>query len=164
MPAPSTSPRRSRFRISIVLMLPLPLLLILVFSGGAKKKYGRTYVVKGAVLINGEPAKGAMVTFVPVHREQNPDLVPLGIVREDGSFAMGTYEAGDGVPPGEYQVGIVWRGRPAGNTIAAKKTAHADKLQGKFKPSTSGIRVMIEAKNNQLEPFSLKAATERPKK
>lgn len=159
MPAPHTSTPTSRVLLGLALLL-----LISVLSSCSKSKQPKTYPVKGSVFINGEPAKGAIVTFVPVNREQNPDLIAQGVVRDDGSFAMGTPQAGDGVPPGEYQVGIEWRGRPSGKSAATKKSVHVDKLQGRFKPSASGIRVTIEAKDNQLEPFRLNAELGAPSK
>ena len=133
------------------------LLFVLALPSCSKSKPAKTYPVKGSVFINGEAAKGAIVTFMPANREQNPDHVPQGIVRDDGSFTIGTFEAGDGAPPGEYLVGIQWRGHETPKNSARKKTIHQDKLLGQFKPSASGIRVTVEAKENQLDPFQLKA-------
>lgn len=159
MPIPHLRTRYSRILLRLALFLVIP-----IHSSCSKNKQAKTYPVKGSVFINGEPAKGAIVTFVPVNREQNPDLIAQGVVRDDGSFAMGTHQAGDGVPPGEYQVGIELRGRPSGKSAATKKSVHVDKLQGRFKPSASGIRVTIEAKDNQLEPFRLNAEPAPPDK
>lgn len=57
-----------------------------------------------AVLASGRPAAGSQVVF-----EGEVDGKPIsarGDVREDGSFEMGTYAPGDGVPPGTYRVQI----------------------------------------------------------
>ena len=43
-------------------------------------------------------------------------LRPRSTSGSDGTFQITTYEPGDGAPPGEYAVGITWRGPHKGGT------------------------------------------------
>lgn len=57
-----------------------------------------------AMLANGRPAAGSQVVFEG--EVEGKPVTARGDVREDGSFEMGTYAPGDGVPPGKYRVQV----------------------------------------------------------
>src|SRR6186713_708922 len=60
------------------------------------------YPVSGKLTINGVPAKGCVVTFVPAEPALAGVVLPTGKVDESGKFELTTYETGDGAPAGDY--------------------------------------------------------------
>src|SRR5438477_1135804 len=73
-----------------------------------KKRYDAIplYTVRGKVLVDGQPAAGAVVHFHPATPSEKNKLYPAAKVEADGSFALTTFENKDGAPPGEYLVTI----------------------------------------------------------
>ena len=65
--------------------------------------------VQGKVLLDGEPAAGAYVEFVPRNStEAMRTMRPVSSVDENGEFMLSTYAGGDGIPEGEYNVFVRW--------------------------------------------------------
>ncbi|MFG0334487.1 MAG: hypothetical protein ACF8TS_14090 [Maioricimonas sp. JB049] len=68
-----------------------------------------TVAVTGSVTVNGEIPAGAMVKLHPTGGNVDKRASrPAGIVAEDGTFALTTYDYGDGAPSGEYLFTIIW--------------------------------------------------------
>ncbi len=66
-----------------------------------------TFPVQGKVLVDGQPAERLQVKLTPTENQQIVyELV--GYTDAEGVFTIGTYEAGDGVPAGEYTVTFEW--------------------------------------------------------
>ncbi len=129
------------------------LCLCLVLTSCANKKYGDhpPYPASGQVLVNGQPAKDAMVVLHHVEDWGERSRVPMGLTDEEGRFVLETYDVKDGAPAGDYQVEITW---PAWR----RKTIGPDKLGGKFSdPKTSGLTAHIEKGPNLLPTFNLRA-------
>jgi hypothetical protein len=79
-------------------------------SGCGKARPERVAVlpVEGVVTFEGKPTPGAMIVL---HRKGSMlgDVpAPRALVGKDGAFRFTTYDAGDGVPPGEYVATIAW--------------------------------------------------------
>jgi hypothetical protein len=95
------------------------------------------HAVRGKVFYEGTPTPEAQVVF---HLIQGKKMsrVADGIVEADGSFALTTYHAFDGAPPGNYAVTVVWReSGPAGRS-------GPNRLPEKYaKADTSGLRVEV---------------------
>ena len=113
------------------------------------------FPVSGSLFVANKPAAGAMVTFHPADKLNDPRAQrSFATVEEDGSFHMTTYFPADGVPPGEYVVTLNWPGE-------LPPTAHPtelppDRLRGRyFSPSKPYTRVTVEEKPNELEPFRI---------
>jgi hypothetical protein len=114
------------------------------------------YPVTGKVLVNGEPAVGATVSFVrkgaadPL-KEPNAQ----GVVGEDGSFTL-SGPGGTGAPPGEYVVLIEWK-EGAGKARGRAPALNApDRLKKKYLDSGKPLlTATVEAKSNALPPFEL---------
>jgi hypothetical protein len=105
----------------------------------------------GQVLVNGEPAKAAMVVFYHQDDWGDKSIVPQALTDEEGRFSLSTYGVKDGAPAGEYQVTVEW-------PTSLGKNPGPDRLSGKFaKRGTSGLTARIEKGNNVLPPFELKA-------
>ena len=107
--------------------------------------------VQGKVLYNGQPLKGAFVFFHPVG--DNPFTrgdQPRGVVGDDGSFRITTYQADDGAPPGKYTVTIFWQPKaPAGDDGGNPPFVRY------LSPATSPLRAEVKETPTVLQPFDL---------
>lgn len=132
------------YRIGISLML-----LVLTGCGGEDWK-AETFPTTGSLLINGEPASGALVHLYPTGEAIDiRHSKPWAKVAPGGSFQLTTYEMGDGAPTGEYAVTIVW-------PEDASKPSTFDQLSRRYdKPNQSQWNVTIVEGNNELEPIAL---------
>jgi len=109
----------------------------------------RPYPTKGAMRVNGQPAKGVVVTL---YAPDKGTPVAEGESGEDGVFTMTTYKLTDGVPAGDYDVGLTW---PAWRT---GKSDGPDRLQGQFvDPKKTGLKAHVEAAENTLPPIEITA-------
>ena len=67
------------------------------------------YPVRGKVLLDGKPAKGASLKFIATNpTEKTKWMIPKGIADEGGNYQLDTYASGDGAPEGEYSVFVNW--------------------------------------------------------
>jgi hypothetical protein len=114
------------------------------------------YPVSGKVLSKGEPASGAMVTFVRKGvADPLSEPTPQGVVQEDGTFTLAG-PTGVGALPGEYIVLVEWkegagkgRGRaPALNALDRLKQRYLD-------PNKPLLTATVEAKLNNLPTFEV---------
>src|SRR5262249_36239617 len=84
-----------------------PLIGACILAAGCGNPSG-TYPVSGKVLYRGEPATGAVVTFVRRDAaDRMHEQVPQGVVRDDGTFSLAS-PLGAGALPGEYAVLVEW--------------------------------------------------------
>jgi hypothetical protein len=115
------------------------------------------YPVSGKVLVNGEPAVGATVTFVRKGAvEPLKEQTPQGVVGEDGSFTLNG-PAGEGAPPGEYVVLVEWKEGAGKARGRAPALSAPDRLKKKYlDPNKPQLTATVEAKSNMLPPFELK--------
>ena len=129
--------------------------LALLLSSCGRTDSPRPYPCKGSVRINGEPAKDAMVAFYHLDEWGKRTIVPMAWTDDHGDFVLTTYKEGDGAPAGDYEVTITW---PAYHT---RRGVGPDRLDGRFAdPKKSGLHAHVEAKDNELEPFTIKADVE----
>ena len=85
------------------------LFLLLSFGCGGGSDQLPVIPVQGKVLLDGEPAAGAYVEFVPQNStEAMRTMRPVSSVDENGEFVLSTYAGGDGIPEGEYNVFVRW--------------------------------------------------------
>ncbi len=118
-------------------------------SGGPKEGFTRlpTQKVRGTVLVAGQPAAGATVLFMPVGGAGPDKPAASGIVGADGSYELLTYTTGDGVPAGEYDVAVEWRG---------EERIGKDRLKGKYRDADkSGLRRTVPEGGGDVEPLKL---------
>lgn len=116
--------------------------------------------VEGKVLVQGQPAKGAVVVFHPKGKDTLTTVRPTGVTDDSGTFRLSTHKPGDGAAAGEYVVTVVW----PDETKAAKTTLTMepppdppDRLQGRYADrAKSGLQAVVKSGRNQLEPFDLK--------
>lgn len=95
------------------LMKPLAVAcLLIIFGGGywfastgfASSLRANYYVVEGTVLIDGQPAVGAELTFYPMSTNEPLQFRPKAIVGPDGRYTIDTPGEGAGAPAGRYVV------------------------------------------------------------
>src|SRR5260221_4262974 len=80
----------------------------LIGCGGAPAQPWETvYPVNGVIHLNGQPLANALITLVPEDGEFPASVRPSATSNEDGTFELGTYQSGDGAPPGSYQVTVL---------------------------------------------------------
>jgi hypothetical protein len=110
--------------------------------------------VAGKVSFNGQVPEGAQVVLHPRGHTLPPDVVAQGIVRNDGSFKVGVYQADDGAPPGDYVATVQWfkvvaseGGGGRGPNVIPK--TYSD-------PATSPIQVSVKEGANSLPPIEIK--------
>lgn len=88
--------------VPVVLLIIFCLLVIWGCSSGPKIDRPTTEV-RGVVTLDGQPVEDAVVTFQPGQNKRGA----TGRTDKDGKFTMTTFQSGDGVVPGEYNVVIV---------------------------------------------------------
>lgn len=129
--------------------------------GGPPEGQLETHPVSGRVIINGEPAEGCIVAFVPSDPELKGEVMPGGTTDAKGRFQLTTYETGDGAPAGEYGVTLRWEakdwpGREEQMKFDPVEPVGPDRLQEQFASSEkSGLQVTVTEGENELEPFRL---------
>ncbi|HET6572494.1 MAG TPA: hypothetical protein VFG68_02750 [Fimbriiglobus sp.] len=106
------------------------------------------YPVNGKVLVNGQPAEGAMVVLHPADPKAPK---PSGTAGPDGSFTLFTHPHGDGSPAGDYAVIVTWYppdSRGVENPKSLLPARYAD-------PARSGLKATVQTGPTDLQPFQL---------
>ena len=62
--------------------------------------------VNGVVTLDGQPIEGAIVTFIPVAKDQGQ--IAHGTTDKEGAFQLTTTKPNDGAFPGEYKGTVVY--------------------------------------------------------
>jgi hypothetical protein len=148
-PGLSPQPKHMRHR-----QLCAPLALALLSAVGCGEKWAEVFPASGVVKVDGQAPVGAKLVLHAV-TPQGPDAAaPTASVKLDGSFAVTTYQAGDGAPAGDYIVTIQWY------KIDKDGTVGPNVIPAQYgNPKTSPIKVTVNASGpTQLEPIAIAAA------
>lgn len=126
---------------------------------GADDGRPKVFPVHGKVLVNGQPADGAKVTFFPVSVEAKSGTAklppPSGTVDVSGMFHLETFKPEDGAPAGDYRVTVVWLEAPPANAQGIFN--QKDRLQGRFaNPEKSTLKAQVPDGGGEIPPFELK--------
>ncbi len=155
--------RRSRtlFRTRLVLVLYLPAAGFVAVSGCDDGRIAR-YPVTGTVVVDGQPADGAMLIFVPVGgSEEFQRERPFGVTDAAGKYELRTFQPGDGAPAGDYKVMVRWLAPAAQSQEADRDRAAGgppDRLKGRyFNPESSGLTASVDESETEVPPFELKS-------
>jgi hypothetical protein len=143
--------RRRRYRLAGAL---LALMVSGCSSSSSEDTSNRKPVhpVTGKVTVQGKPAVGAFVLFVPVNEPQDTqDPRPRAEVGADGSFSLSTYGENDGAPVGNYSVAITW----PGGVLPDGREEPADKLLGRHDVTNTKLKATVKEGQNALPPFQL---------
>jgi hypothetical protein len=110
--------------------------------------------VQGKVLFDGKPIAGALVVLHPQDAGPAQAVRPVAYTKDDGSFAVATYDAGDGAPSGKYVATVEWLVRPKGTED--EQIVVPNKLPQRYgNPQSSRLAVEVIAGANDLPPFQL---------
>src|SRR5437868_5674800 len=98
-------------------VLPILFAVLFVTADGCSKTKDPNrlpvFPVKGHLSVKGQAPAGAFVVLHPKNgaaTAPNGEVVrPRAVVNPDGSFAIGSYDALDGAPSGEYSLTVEWR-------------------------------------------------------
>jgi hypothetical protein len=111
--------------------------------------------VAGKVLVKGEPAVGATVTFLRKDADRRTESPVQGVVHEDGSFVLAGPN-GPGALPGEYVVLVEWKEGAGKMKGRAPALAAPDRLKGRYlDPNKPLLTAKVEAAATTLPPFEL---------
>lgn len=124
-----------------------------------------TVQVTGKVLVDGvAPETPVAVKAHLVGKTDPGQPLSSGATDKDGVFKLNTYNAGDGMPPGEYKLTFLW-----GQIVMNRGMQGGDKLGGVYSsPEKSQFTVKVAESKEVLDlgVFELKKAakpTEIPK-
>lgn len=136
----------SRFTVVNCLLISL-----MAFGCGSKRQFGprvKTTPLTGIVQVDGEPAEMVTVQCVPAAGSPDTNRALMTSTDADGQFTLSTYESGDGLPAGKYNLAFTWI--PFGRQ---KK----DKLNGYYAdPLTSKISVeVVDGEANDMGVIEL---------
>jgi hypothetical protein len=85
---------------------------VAVICAGCSRSGPTLYPVRGTLLFEGQPARGATLVLHPLGNADPKAIKPRSFVERDGSFEVFTRAAGDGAPAGEYVVTVLGRMGP----------------------------------------------------
>jgi hypothetical protein len=109
--------------------------------------------VRGKVIFDdGSPVTGGLVVFES--KDAQPAVTARGAIQADGSYALGTHKADDGVPPGVYRV-LLSPPAPAELTRRKPKPPFDERYLD-FR--TSGLECEVHAGTNE---FPIRVARNR---
>lgn len=110
----------------------------------------------GIVLVDSEPASGAVVTLHAVGDSLLGAVTPNGVADDIGVFSVCTYAPGDGVPAGKYKVTVSWT--EILNPGASEPEYGKSKIPLRYSnPESSGLEVEVAAGHNEPRTFELKS-------
>jgi hypothetical protein len=121
----------------------------------------RTFPVKGKIMVDGKPAPERAV-WVTLHAKGESPLKfnPRGSTNEKGEFEITTYIAGDGAPPGDYDITI----EHLTLSVRDKDWVGPDKFNNLYNhPEAAEFHVSVVDKPVELPAFELKVEGVTPK-
>jgi hypothetical protein len=107
--------------------------VVAIVCAGCSRSGPTLYPVRGKVLFEGQPARGATLVLHPLGNSVPNAIKPRAFVDRDGGFEVFTYAAGDGAPAGEYAVTVIGRIGPGPG--APGRQAQAGGKQGRGFPA-----------------------------
>lgn len=101
----------------------------------------KTYPVSGVVLVDGQPAANLAIRANPAAGiDQQDPTISSAFTDNEGKFAFSTFETGDGIPEGEYQLTFEW----GEMNMFSMQYGGPDKLKGRYKdPSKSTFTIKV---------------------
>lgn len=124
-------------------------------EAGVKRSRRPTQPVKGRVFFEGKPTPNAHVAFYTVNEKtKKATRTADGLVEEDGTFTLTTYQAFDGAPVGKYTVTISWH-RPPLDSPGEPELGPNRLPECYASPTTSDLQVEVVEGMNDF-PFELR--------
>lgn len=132
---------------------------LLAVTGCGSDGPPKVHPVSGQVLCGGKAAEGVKVYLFPVSAPAVPQIPanPRGVTGADGRFSITTFQENDGAPEGGYLVVLIWPDKSTQD-----EEMQRDKLFGWYDAAHTKLNVQVNAGNNDLPPFHVKATTGPP--
>ncbi|MEA1952302.1 MAG: hypothetical protein U9N87_13035 [Planctomycetota bacterium] len=129
--------------VALLLVLSTPLLCA---CGSGRPD---THATKGKVVFpDGSPLPGGTIMFQSIGAKGETVYNARGLIKQDGTFAMTTFEPNDGAVGGEHRV-LVRESAPVGDFTSP--SANAKLVDPRFMSfDTSGITVNVKEEDNDL--------------
>jgi len=125
--------------VGLIAVLGLAVINGCAEKGPSKKPLTK---VKGIVHVDGVPAAQVNVTCNDVMGiDKTEPTVTTAITNADGSFALSTYETGDGIPAGEYTLTFFW----GELNVMTMTVGGPDKLNNRYADVKNGIPLKVES-------------------
>lgn len=135
-------------RLALLALLPAAAAAV-----GCAEPQAPVFPVTGRVTYQGKPAAGAQVFLNAVKPNEIDDVSANATVKDDGAYAITTYEPGDGAPAGDYVVTVQWfkfvtndGGSGAGPNVMPKEYAS---------PASSPVKVSVSGPT-EIPPIAIK--------
>ncbi len=121
--------------------------------GGQPERPEVVYPLTGELQFEGKPAAGASIVL---HAQDEAIAArPIATVNEDGTFAVTTYEPGDGAPPGEYKVTVEWHRPVAGQNVEGDELPPPNVIPPAYaRPQTTPLTITVEEGENTFPPIT----------
>jgi hypothetical protein len=141
---------RSHLHRTAVRRVGLALVATTIVAGCSQSELP-VYPAVGHVTFENEWPLGTRVVLHPLSNDSS--IRPQGVVDALGNFRVTTFRDGDGAPPGEYIVTLVWHKfvidgedyKPGPNVLPPMYA----------EPATSPLIVEVAKKSNEFKPFTL---------
>ncbi len=150
-------------------LLLLAGMILLPACSNSFEDHPPVYPVKGKVLLGGKPINGGTIIFEYDGKggdaPQNPSGGPFrvtGKINNEGTFNLVAYTGSEGMPAGNYKVGILAvQGRSESNLLdrkvnAIKKERTALSSNQYADPKTSGLTAQVSEDKPNEPVFDLK--------
>lgn len=109
--------------------------------------------VTGKVVVDGKPALGVQVAFVPLTKPADIDVNPTAATTKDGTFKLTTRAKDDGAPAGNYKVLLAWTVQDG----PAEDPRFRKLLPGQYANSdATPLKAAVQAGPNELPVFEIK--------
>ena len=107
----------------------------------------------GKVLINGEPARGGLIHFIPQGGSSSSAGSPIA---EDGSYSARMSRSLEGIEPGEYIVGFeVYQIEPGGTVDGRLYPEGVPGVPASIASGDNPIRITVAPNTDMEEDFNL---------
>lgn len=123
------------------------------FASGPSRPVS-VHPVTGRVVIDGEPLANASIVLHRIGNSKVPaNLHPRARAKDDGTFALETFDPADGAPNGEFIATVFLN--PA-IEVNGETQAGPNVLPAVYsRPDTSPLKLTISASTNELQPLEL---------
>ena len=132
--------------------------LAAVISGcGGSVRDDFAQLVKGKVLVKGEPASYAQVNLMPAEDPKSRTECAFAVADKEGNFALRPRggKSTTKIKPGEYLVAVSWK-IPQKPNSSDDPEYGKENLPAKFQdPEQSGLKIKIETATKELQPIEV---------
>lgn len=125
--------------------------LLMVGCGPSESKEQLTEIT-GRVLVDGQAAAGVMLVIQPIERE---GTIATGMTNDEGMLTVSTYEVGDGLRTGLYQVTFQW-----GQFDPVSRQYKNDRLAGRYAEASKSEIIWKLAGEKSLDVGEIRLSTQ----